>query len=64
MALPPNLQQNLMPTELNFLAENDSITILPRYSMKKLDLVGVCMMDNKGVFIKITNVYYSISCQL
>lgn len=42
MALPSHLQNNLMPSEVSFLAENEYITILPRYSMKKLELIGVC----------------------
>lgn len=29
-----------MPLELNFLTENEDITILPRYSMKKIELIG------------------------
>lgn len=41
MALPLHLQGNLMPLEINFLAENDVITILPRYSMKSIELIGV-----------------------
>ncbi|KAI5955832.1 PSF2 [Candida jiufengensis] len=40
MVLPSNLQGNLTPTEISFLAENELITILPRYSMKKIDLIG------------------------
>ncbi|RLV94267.1 DNA replication complex GINS protein PSF2 [Spathaspora sp. JA1] len=40
MVLPTNLQGNLMPSEINFLAENETVTILPRYSMKKIELIG------------------------
>lgn len=40
MALPASLQGTLMPLELNFLTENEDITILPRYSMKKIELIG------------------------
>lgn len=43
MVLPSHLQNNLTPTEIKFLAENELITILPRYSMKKVDLIGVCI---------------------
>ena len=28
----------------HFLAENELITILPRYSIKKIDLIGVCIV--------------------
>ncbi|KAL7664754.1 DNA replication complex GINS protein PSF2 [[Candida] zeylanoides] len=41
MAMPATLQQGLMPSESTFLAENEPITVLPRYSMPKLELVGV-----------------------
>ncbi len=44
MVLPKNLQGNLMPSEITFLAENELITILPRYSIKKIDLIGVCIV--------------------
>ncbi|EGW35077.1 uncharacterized protein SPAPADRAFT_64268 [Spathaspora passalidarum NRRL Y-27907] len=40
MVLPTTLQGNLMPAEINFLAENETVTILPRYSMKKIELIG------------------------
>lgn len=43
MVLPSHLQGNLTPTEINFLAENELITILPRYSIKKINLIGVCL---------------------
>lgn len=43
MAMPTHLQGGLMPSESNFLAENELITILPRYSMPKLELIGVCI---------------------
>lgn len=36
-----------MPSEIQFLSENEQITILPRYSMKKLDLIGVCNNDSE-----------------
>ncbi|CAI5757922.1 unnamed protein product [Candida verbasci] len=40
MVLPSNLIGNLTPNELSFLTENEMITILPRYSMNKIDLIG------------------------
>lgn len=40
MSLPSSLQATLTPNELSFLAENTLITILPRYSMKKIELIG------------------------
>ncbi|KAK6198805.1 uncharacterized protein RJT21DRAFT_51269 [Scheffersomyces amazonensis] len=40
MVLPKQLQGNLMPSEVNFLGENELVTILPRYSMKKMQLIG------------------------
>lgn len=42
MVLPSHLQGTLTPAEVKFLAENEPITILPRYLMKKVELVGVC----------------------
>ncbi|CUM65794.1 uncharacterized protein PRCAT00003442001 [Priceomyces carsonii] len=40
MALPGYLRNNLMPSEVSFLAENEHITVLPRYSMNKIELIG------------------------
>ncbi|ODV80936.1 DNA replication complex GINS protein PSF2 [Suhomyces tanzawaensis NRRL Y-17324] len=40
MSLPSHLQNNLTPSEINFMAENELITILPRYSMNKIELIG------------------------
>ncbi|EMG47759.1 PSF2 DNA replication complex GINS protein PSF2 [Candida maltosa Xu316] len=40
MVLPAHLQGNLTPAEITFIAENELITILPRYSIKKIDLIG------------------------
>lgn len=40
MLLPSQLKQNLLPSEINFLAENEYIQILPRYSMKSIQLIG------------------------
>lgn len=34
-----------MPSEIQFLSENEHIAILPRYSMKKIDLIGVCIEE-------------------
>lgn len=44
MALPGHLKQNLVPSEINFLTTNDPIQILPRYSMKSIQLTGVCII--------------------
>lgn len=44
MALPESLTYNLSPPEISFLSENEYITILPRYSMKKIELIGVCLI--------------------
>lgn len=41
MVLPKSMHQRLLPSEVQFLSENELITILPRYSMKRLDLIGV-----------------------
>ncbi|KAK6463300.1 hypothetical protein DFJ63DRAFT_114464 [Scheffersomyces coipomensis] len=40
MVLPAQLQNNLTPSEVNFLAENELVTILPRYTMQKMQLIG------------------------
>ncbi|CDK27612.1 unnamed protein product [Kuraishia capsulata CBS 1993] len=40
MSIPAKLTQTLTPGEVNFLAENEMITILPRYSLDKLQLIG------------------------
>lgn len=40
MVLPKSMHQRLLPSEVQFLSENELITILPRYSMKRLDLIG------------------------
>ncbi|RCK60465.1 DNA replication complex GINS protein PSF2 [Candida viswanathii] len=40
MVLPSGLQGNFPPSEITFFAENELITILPRYSIKKIDLIG------------------------
>lgn len=40
MSLPANLKQNLLPSEISFLTENEYIQILPRYSMKSFELIG------------------------
>lgn len=45
MALPSHLQATLLPSEINFFAESEPITILPRYSMKKIELIGVCIFQ-------------------
>ena len=40
MVLPSSLQGNFPPSEITFFAENELITVLPRYSIKKIDLIG------------------------
>lgn len=45
MALPISMQENLMPSEVSFMAQNEKITILPRYNMKKIELIGVCITN-------------------
>ncbi|EGV63255.1 DNA replication protein psf2 [Yamadazyma tenuis] len=40
MSLPSNIKQNLMPSEISFMTENEYIQILPRYSMKSIQLIG------------------------
>lgn len=52
MVLPSHLKNNLMPSEIKFLAENETITILPRYSMKKIELVGVCTFEDTNTIVK------------
>lgn len=54
MLIPSHLQQNLMPSEVNFLAENEMIQILPRYSMKSIQLIGVCYFRDNPYVVKIT----------
>ncbi|AOW26175.1 DNA replication complex GINS protein PSF2 [Candida albicans P57072] len=49
MVLPKNLQGNLMPSEITFLAENELITILPRYSIKKIDLIGTSIPNLRAM---------------
>ncbi|KAG5421939.1 PSF2 [Candida metapsilosis] len=49
MVLPSHLQGNLTPTEINFLAENDLITILPRYSIKKINLIGATVPNLRAM---------------
>jgi GINS complex subunit 2 len=41
MALPKTLQPALTPDELTFLAEDESIDIVPLFSMTKVRLIGV-----------------------
>ncbi|ODQ78023.1 hypothetical protein BABINDRAFT_40513 [Babjeviella inositovora NRRL Y-12698] len=40
MALPLQFKTSFLPLEINFLAENELITILPRVSMKSVELIG------------------------
>ncbi|CDR41244.1 CYFA0S06e04764g1_1 [Cyberlindnera fabianii] len=39
MALPNHLKNTFTPAEIEFLTENETITILPRYTMNGLDLI-------------------------
>lgn len=41
MALPPKLSQTFLPSELFFLAEDATVTILPRQSLDSIQLIGV-----------------------
>ena len=45
MVLPTHLRQRLTPAEIQFLCENENVTILPRYSMPKVELIGVCIAE-------------------
>ncbi|CAK9438420.1 uncharacterized protein LODBEIA_P26440 [Lodderomyces beijingensis] len=49
MVLPSQLQSNLTPTEIKFFAENELITILPRYSVHKVDLIGTRVPNLKAM---------------
>ncbi|CCE78711.1 Piso0_000740 [Millerozyma farinosa CBS 7064] len=49
MALPESLTYNLSPPEISFLSENEYITILPRYSMKKIELIGEKIPTLRGM---------------
>ncbi|KAK7687529.1 DNA replication protein psf2 [Cerrena zonata] len=49
MVLPAHLKNNLMPSEIKFIAENELITILPRYSMKKIELIGTTIPALRGM---------------
>ncbi|OBA20553.1 DNA replication complex GINS protein PSF2 [Metschnikowia bicuspidata var. bicuspidata NRRL YB-4993] len=49
MVLIENLRQNLSPAEIQFLCENEMISILPRYSMPKLDLIADRVPQLKGM---------------
>jgi GINS complex subunit 2 len=44
MSLPETLKHGLTPQEVQFLTENETITILPRYTLKGLDLITVSDM--------------------
>ena len=41
MALPKTLQPSLTPDELTFLAEEDTIDIVPLFSMTRVRLMSV-----------------------
>lgn len=44
MSLPTALKDAFTPQEIQFLTENELITILPRYTMKGMDLITVCFL--------------------
>lgn len=48
MTLTKSLKNNLSPYEISFFAENELITILPKYSMNEINLIGVSS-DNISV---------------
>ncbi|ESX01078.1 DNA replication complex GINS protein PSF2 [Ogataea parapolymorpha DL-1] len=43
MSLPKSYQQNFSPQEINFLAEQELVTVIPRYSMNGAQLIGAKM---------------------
>lgn len=45
MVLPTYLRKTITPAEVNFQAESELVTILPRYLMKKIELIGVSNDD-------------------
>lgn len=45
MALPKGLQPTLTPDELSFLAEEDVIDIVPLFSMTRVRLLGVSLVQ-------------------
>lgn len=40
MALPKHLQSTFLPSELSFMAENETISIIPRQQLDELKLIG------------------------
>lgn len=49
MVLPESLRQNLTPAEIQYLCENELISILPRYSMPRVDLIAGKIPPLKGM---------------
>ncbi|OWB81794.1 hypothetical protein B5S33_g413 [[Candida] boidinii] len=47
MSLPKKLQLTFSPSEINYLAENEPITILSRYSMSGTQLIGTKLPNLK-----------------
>lgn len=46
MVLLENFNSRLLPNEVQFLAENEMIEILPRQAMNSVNLVGVCIITD------------------
>lgn len=46
MVLLENFNSRLLPNEVQFLAENEMIEILPRQAMNSVNLVGVCINND------------------
>ncbi|RLV84845.1 DNA replication complex GINS protein PSF2 [Meyerozyma sp. JA9] len=57
MVLPAHLRKTITPAEVNFQAESELVTILPRYSMKKIELIGVTTVL---LFVHVTNIQSKI----
>ncbi|ODV98531.1 hypothetical protein PACTADRAFT_24940, partial [Pachysolen tannophilus NRRL Y-2460] len=49
MALPSRLQKSLTASEINFIAENEPIKILPRYTMEGFQLIGTRLPPLKAM---------------
>jgi hypothetical protein len=41
MALPQKLQTQFSPEEIQFIAANDPISIIPNFTMEKMDFIQV-----------------------
>ncbi|ODV84368.1 hypothetical protein CANARDRAFT_190901, partial [[Candida] arabinofermentans NRRL YB-2248] len=60
MSLPAKLQQNFTPQEINFLAEQEPITILPRYTMNGTQLISGRLPNLKALSRKTTPLWLSV----